>query len=49
MIGYAVLRKIVGANLFFTAAGTDLATALGAVFFRFFALLPLQQARTQDA
>ena len=33
MIGYAVLWKIVGANLFFTAAGTDLATALRAIFF----------------
>ena len=48
MIGYAVLWKIVGANLFFTAARTDLATALGTIFFRFFALLPLQQPRTQD-
>src|SRR4030095_1025908 len=49
MIGYAVLWKIVGANLFFATAGSHLAAALRAIFLRFFALLPFQQTRTQDA
>src|SRR5947207_13321234 len=44
----AVLRKIVGANFFFASTRADLAPALRAVFLRLFALVSLQQPRSQD-
>ena len=46
VVGHAVLREIVGANVFVSLAGADLAVALGAVFFGFLALFSLQQPRT---
>src|SRR5881394_1760263 len=48
MIGDAVLWKVVSANFFFSPTSADLAAALRAVFFRFLALLSLQQASAQD-
>src|SRR6266700_1806543 len=48
VVGHAVLWEIVRANFFFAAAGANLTATLRAVFFRFLALLSLQQARPQD-
>src|SRR4029434_11010332 len=47
VIRHAVLREIVGANFFFTSAGTDLAGALCTVSVGFLALLSLQQTCAQ--
>ena len=49
MIGDAVLRKVIGANLFFAAAGSDLAFAVSRIFRLFLALFVLEQASAQDA
>ena len=49
MISDPVLRKIVGADLFFAAARADLRLAMGRILGLFFALLFLQEARAHDA
>src|SRR4051794_39438008 len=49
MIGHTILRKVIGADLFLTAARADLAATLRAVLFRFFALFSFEQTRAQNA
>ena len=49
VIGDAVLREVVGADLFLAVAGADERLAVRGVFLGLLLLLLLEQARAQDA
>src|SRR5205807_99684 len=48
VVGDAILRKVVSADFFFAAAGSDLTPAMGRVFLRFFTLFGFEQTRAQN-
>ena len=47
MVGHAVLREVIGANLFRAVAGADLPLAVGSKLFRFFLLLYALEQRPE--
>src|SRR3984893_10940287 len=48
MVGHAVLRKVIRANLLFAAAGSNQASAMRRIFLGFLSLLFFQQSGAQD-
>src|ERR1700674_5834500 len=48
MIGDSVLGKIVGPNLFFSPSGSDQASPMRRIFFRFLKLLFVEQSGAKD-